>query len=477
VEGKNLLGLLGPLIRVRDRIFGAAFATFISPQSALVLLSGLFGAHGHGILTGLFLSLTTALILLLTFRYDLAVSALDYIFVGLVVAIFCSVLSNGVTAEPKEYALLILTLSAYPACRFIRASDLTRGRETFVCFQSILALSGAAATLIALIVQTSGLPKPTVFGVEGAAIQFVQPLCYLIFSTLIMWRLTTFATFMLSLFFIIPIAIFAAALVRFSFVALVGTLIVAAYMSGPWQRRNILLAVAAIVLSIAAGFASRSAHVVRFAVYAVGGEQTFPAEVLAQRANQPAVAPTGPPSTPAQGANQAAAPEAGPVPTQRSTQAATPKVRAPSCSSDANVNLHNSIAIRKVLLLDAAFMLPSTGLFGHGLDSYMKETCLAGHQMHNSILQAFVEFGWLGGLLFTMLVIKSLWSIMRAAKDHTVSRFVFCCLTFTILICLVHGRYSREAVLFAFLGGVASITQPARTRSRVVQTVATVVSR
>jgi O-antigen ligase len=123
------------------------------------------------------------------------------------------------------------------------------------------------------------------------------------------------------------------------------------------------------------------------------------------------------------------------------------------------------LAIRKVLLHDAAFMLPSTGLFGHGLDAFMRQSCLAGHQIHNSILQAFVEFGWLGGILFIMLIAKSWWSILKVARRDAASRFAFCCLTFVVILCFAHGRFSREAVLFAWIGAVAGMTQSARVRS------------
>ena len=129
--------LLGWQTRGRDAAFGAAFAAFISPQAVIVLVLGLAGSLGNTVFTGLFLSVTTGLVWFLTVRYDLVLSALDYLFAAFVAAVICSTLSNGVTAEPKEYALLILTLSAYPACRFIRAGDLTRGRDAFVGFLSV----------------------------------------------------------------------------------------------------------------------------------------------------------------------------------------------------------------------------------------------------------------------------------------------------------------------------------------------------
>jgi hypothetical protein len=449
-----LSDLLGWQTRGRDAAFGAAFAAFISPHAVIVLLLGLAGSLGNTVFTGLFLSATTGLVWFLTVRYDLVLSALDYLFAGFVAAVICSTLSKGMTAEPKEYALLILTLAAYPACRFIRASDLTRGRDAFVGFQLVLVLIGTAVTLPTVVEQLHAYrAKPIILGFDAAPIYFLEALCYVIFAVLTMRQLTAFRTFVLSLLLTVPLATFAAAYVRFMFVALVGALIVAAYSSNAWRRKNVLIVIAAIVLSVAAGLASRSQNIARFAIYAIGGDQTDPVSVLPQKTD-PAAGPQADP-----GGAQAPKPD----------QPVRPQNLAPSCSSEANVNLQNSIAIRKVLLLDAAFMLPGAGLFGHGLDAFMKVSCMAGHQMHNSVLQAFVEFGWLGGILFSALIVTSLWSIMRVAKGDAASRFVSCCLIFVVLLCLAHGRLSREPALLAWIGAVAGLTQSARARASVTQ--------
>ena len=357
------------LVRDRQTIFGAVFAAFISSHAALVLVFGFAGSLGNAVVTGLFLSLTTAVIWFLTFRNDFAVSALDYLFAGLVAVIFCSVLSNGLTAEPKEYVLLILALSAYPACRFISVDDLTRGRYGFDFVQAVLIVIGTAATVAALVAQWNGFrAKPIILGFDGAAIYFLQSLSYLVFSVLIARQLTAFRAFLFFFLLIIPMAIFAASFVRFVFIALIATLFIATYLRF-WQRKNILIVVAAIVLGIAAGSVSRSAHVLRFFTYAVGADQVD--------LNQGAAA--GKSSIEAQTGS------IGNVLPERN-QATRSQALAPSCSTDANVNLQNSLAIRKVLLHDAAFMLPSTGLFGHGLDAFMRKSCLAGHQIHNSFV-------------------------------------------------------------------------------------------
>jgi len=273
--------------------------------------------------------------------------------------------------------------------------------------------------------------------------------------------LTARQTRLFSLLLVIPFATLAAALVRFTFVALVAALVAGACVSSVWRRKNILIVIAAIALSVAAGFGSRPQHVARYLSYAIGGGQTDP-EAPAPKAIEAPAAPKTNEAPAAPKANEApAAPQAAPpdVPAQQPAAPVKPQNRAPSCTTETNVNLQNSIAIRKVLLLDAAFMLPGAGFFGYGLDGFMKVTCMAGHEMHNSVLQAVVEFGWLGGILFGALVVTSLWSILRAAKGDAASRFVLCGLTFAVLLCLVHGRLSREAALFAWIGTVAGIAQ------------------
>jgi hypothetical protein len=126
------------------------------------------------------------------------------------------------------------------------------------------------------------------------------------------------------------------------------------------------------------------------------------------------------------------------------------------------VNADNSVAIREALLRDAFFMLPTSGLFGRGLDGFMQRTCIPSHQIHNSPLQAFVEFGWLGGSLFFLLIVSSLVSLSGSARHDDASRFLFCGLVFVVVLSLAHGRFSRDAAVFAFLGGAAGLRQSAR---------------
>ena len=123
------------------------------------------------------------------------------------------------------------------------------------------------------------------------------------------------------------------------------------------------------------------------------------------------------------------------------------------------VNLRNSIAIRKVLVQDALFLIPKAGWIGTGLDSFMKFSCIKMTEVHNSILQAAVEFGWLGGSLLLVMVIIAASSIMPLARHDDAARFMLCGFAFVVLLSLAHGRLSRDGVLFALLGCVVSLKE------------------
>ena len=131
--------------------------------------------------------------------------------------------------------------------------------------------------------------------------------------------------------------------------------------------------------------------------------------------------------------------------------------RPPSC--DLQINIKNSVAIRKALALDAIYLAPASGLFGTGLDSFMKFSCVKLTEVHNSLLQAVVEFGWLGGVLLLGLAGFSMASIVPLAKQGRVPLFLFSSLAFLILISMAHGRLSREFALFAFLGAIGGYVE------------------
>ncbi|UGA46672.1 O-antigen ligase family protein [Bradyrhizobium quebecense] len=112
-------------------------------------------------------------------------------------------------------------------------------------------------------------------------------------------------------------------------------------------------------------------------------------------------------------------------------------VGAAGCDGD------SSIGIRKQLYVDAFGLLPSSGWFGRGLDAFMSHSCVQATEVHNSILQAVIEFGWVGGAAFAVLIFGSL-----AVR----SPFVLTGLLFELAISMAYGRISRDGALLFFVG-------------------------
>jgi hypothetical protein len=125
--------------------------------------------------------------------------------------------------------------------------------------------------------------------------------------------------------------------------------------------------------------------------------------------------------------------------------------------------MRNSIAIREALAKDAIYLIPTAGLVGTGLDSFMRFTCIKAHEVHVSVLQAAVEFGWIGGALWALLMSMTIYRLAPLAKRNPAARFILCSLVFAILLSLAHGRISRDNTLFALLGAAIGVTT--RTRS------------
>ena len=92
----------------------------------------------------------------------------------------------------------------------------------------------------------------------------------------------------------------------------------------------------------------------------------------------------------------------------------------------------------------------------------MRVSCIKMTEIHNSILQATVELGWLGGSLLALMIAVAGGRIFFQAMQDNSSRFVLCGLAFVVLLSLAYGRTSRDAVLFAFLGSAVALREPRR---------------
>jgi hypothetical protein len=399
-------------------LLGATLAFLISPNSVLLLIFGLLGIPGSSLLTGALLVIATTAIGLLCFRTRIIPLPADYIFLALIFCIAASCFSNGWTSNAKEYELLALSLAAYLACRFVSYSDLASSTSSFVLAATIIVTLGTIVTASALAEQWNGdHGKPIVFGQDAAGTHFFGLLGFLIIALVTTGRLTVRQTILVSVLIFFPCALFAASFVRFTFIALAGSLGCAIILSEAKQRKFIIAVGLVILAASVTGLASRY----NMAVISV------------KTAMEDTVGDVGP-------------------------------EKPPSCYL--KVNPRNSFAIRKALLRDALFLTPRAGWFGIGLDSFFRFSCMKLTQVHNSILQTVVEFGWLAGGLLCLLILTVVVSIWSLARQDGTSRFVLCSLLFGVILSMAHGRISRDVALFVFLGCAVGLRETAQAVAR-----------
>jgi hypothetical protein len=284
--------------------------------------------------------------------------------------------------------------------------DAIAARSAFERVIAAIVLLGAAFTAAELFRQWDGPPgKPLVFGFGAAGNHFMGALGFLIVGLVTVDRPTPRRTIVVSALIFLPAAIFAAAMVRFTFIALVGSLLVAMALTETGKRWHIVVVAFTVFLAVVAGLGARHGSAKIYAEYALEQTPTKTGEGLTDM---------------------------------------------PSCNLA--VNMRNSIAIRKALVEDALHLIPSAGLVGTGLDSFMKFSCIKEHEVHVSLLQAAVEFGWLGGGLLLLLLGAAIYQLVPVAKRSGGIRFVLCAVVFAALLSLAHGRFSRDSALFALLG-------------------------
>lgn len=424
--------------RLRQVMFGAAFAVLIAPNSVLALGFGVAGSPGNSLVTGAVLMLATIAVGLLCLRRDIVLLPADYLFLAFVVCIASSSVINGWTTNAREYQLLVLSLAAYPACRLISWADMLAGRCLFIWVTGIIALVGTIAMANALLQQWNSADwRPLVFGFNAAGTYFLGTLSFFVIALVTTGGLTTRRTLLISALIFLPMIVFTASLVRFTFIALVGALCMAAILSEAKQRKHVVIITLVILTAIAAGLFSRIDKAKQSLVLAL----ERPTAIEPRSGNEGLPGKAGSSGSP------------------DSFSPVEPRM-APSCHM--KVSLLNSILIRKVLIRDAAFLIPGSGWIGTGLDSFMKFSCIERTQLHNSVLQAAVEFGWLGGALLSLIIVVAAASILPQARYDDTSRFVLCSLAFVVLISLAHGRLSRDGVLFAFLGAAVGLKETFR---------------
>ncbi|MDE2380356.1 hypothetical protein, partial [Bradyrhizobium sp.] len=320
----------------------------------------------------------------------------------------CCVISTAINgiADPKETLLFAISLAAYPAGRLYPSGSVG---PSFIWTTATVVVVGSIITLIALFRWYDPNGKPLVFGEFGAAPpQFTISLALLLFA-LASVRLTTRQVLGVAALIIAPVGVFAAAMVRFAFVAMTLALGIGGIVAAPQTvRRNVAILIVTLAAAVVGGLLMRSTTTARF----VGLE----------------------------------------------IDALKPLPTLTSCAADDFGK--NTITIRRHLFREAIGLLPTAGLFGIGLDRFMEHSCMTEqHEVHISLLQAFVEFGWLGGAALALLVILSGWSLLKSSESETTpeTRFALCGLMFSLMMTMAHGRLSRDGMLFLFLGYAAGI--------------------
>jgi hypothetical protein len=537
-----------PFMRRDGILLGGTLALLFSANGVLVLFFGLIGVAGNSLVTGGFLVASELIILLLSFRRSLVLSPVDYLFGAFLVCIAMSSALNGRSAGARDWALLAVSLFAYPACRLF---PLAKFRTGFVWVSAAIVMVGAIVTAMALISQWDDVRnKPFVLGHDGAAVYFLGTLGFLV-CALSTAKLTLRRSLVISVLLFLPAAIFAAAMVRFTFIAIMGGLCLAGIFSPVGRRRYIALIAVAITTGVFAGMfarmdasrvlinyaiqgiaagrtdASRSASpppagmVVELTVfhkYQPGGfdynvampELEKYADIIGQGLRSPFVVyeddrPLGPAhsrsadihnlghgrfshwtavgfiisssdgTNPATNGRKywvvlpddhgpllapATAANAGPT-NAKAAEAA--EVMALGCRF---TDEFNSIEVRKTLWRDAMRLVPSAGPFGFGLAKFMDLSCIKDMEVHNSVLQATVEFGWFAGLFLVLLIGAAGYRLLAISRIDADARFVLCALAQAAITSLAHGSIAGDLLLFAVIGLAAAACETDTTRSR-----------
>jgi hypothetical protein len=413
----------------------------ISYNACLALGYGSFGSRGNSIATGLLLFTLPLLLFVFSFQKSFRIQPADFIFADLVLAALLSFLVNSPdneTSSTKEYLLLVASLAGYIACRPMLAEDATVIRSAFERITAAIVLVGAIFTAAEIFSQWDGPPgKPRVFGFDAAGTYFMTSLGFLVIALVTVDKPRSHRTAIVSALIFLPAVIFAAAMVRFTFIALAGSLFLAMMLTEGGKRWHVAVVAIAIFLAVIVGLSARYSTAKVYAGYIF--EQTVETSIVKQPMEFRAKQPRGPLAERSMGplAEQSMEPVAGETP-------------IPSCRLA--VNTRNSIAIRQALARDAFYLIPIAGFIGTGLDSFMRFSCIQAHQVHISILQAAAEFGWLGGAFFMLLIGLALYGLVPLAKHDGAIRFILCSLVFAVFLSLAHGRISRDSALFALLG-------------------------
>lgn len=320
-------------------------------------------------------------------------------------------------------------------------------RQSFILVTASIVALGTILTAYAMVTQWGGpYVRPLVLGVNDAAATFFLMACGLLIVGVTATGLDRRKSLLLSAFVFLPSFVFSASLVRATFIAIVATLVLNLVLAEAKQRMHFAVVIGVFLVAIVLGLTPR--HLFTNGTARASAETLGPAEIATSvQIAAIEIAPTAQIEMPT---------FSGPVYPGRKKKDVTTETLGkapPSCT--ANVNMGDSVAIREALIRDALWLLPSAGLFGFGFGNFASMTCLE-TEVHNSYLQALVEFGWISGICVGAALLISLYRLIPHYRSNDGARFAISGLTYVAMLSAAHGILSEDRLLFAMLGIAAT---------------------
>ncbi|MGY4364325.1 O-antigen ligase [Bradyrhizobium sp. LB1.3] len=424
---------------------GATLALYVAANAMFVIAYGLMGIQGNSVITGGYLITCEMALLYLTFR-PVRPQVTDNLFCLFLLSAALSFLINGRTASAKDTTLFVIALGAYPSLRCLSFTQ-PRMQQSFILVTASIVALGTILTAYAMVTQWGGpYVRPLVLGVNDAAATFFLMACGLLIVGVTATGLDRQKSLLLSAFVFLPGFVFSASLVRATFMAIIATLVLNLVLAEAKQRMHFAVVIGVFLVAIVLGLAPR--HLFTNGAAKTSAEMLGPAETVtsAEMAPIKIVAPA-----------QIEMPTfSGPVyPGRKKKDVTAETLGNPPPSCTANVNMGDSIAIREALVQDALWLLSAAGLFGFGFGSFVSMTCLE-TEVHNSYLQALVEFGWISGVCVCAALVITLYRLIPHYRSNDGARFAISGLTYVAILSAAHGILSEDRLLFAMLGLAAS---------------------
>ena len=357
-------------------------------------------------------------------------TALDGLFLTFMACVVASFALNPLVADVRELVLAVITASAYVAGRMLTQDYLPFVRRACLRLSAFIVAMGTLITVPILISDWYTLGRPFIFGFGNATSAFSASLGIFVIALMTSQpeRLSVMNKLFIAL-ILIATAVFAASMVRFTLIAILGVLTLSFALFNR-ERKFTLLLLGLIVVSATLGWSVRSDNAQLYTSYMLEG---IPRNAVSTKLNSLLGSKLIEPSYEA----------------ERNPQAVTPK-----CES---VNTRNSVAIRMQLYSDAAYLVPQAGLAGFGLMAFGRLGCFKDMSPHNNVLQAIIEFGWAGGAAFLVLMLLPPLLLLKPARANADVRFLFLICVYFIMLGMIYGVMSREILLLMALGSAVNV--------------------